>query len=53
MNAVSAAPRHFLGLLDHSTSELNRILDFAETMKGARTRANRRNGVRSPARRWR
>ena len=29
MNAVSASPRHFLGLLDHSTAELRRILDYA------------------------
>ena len=38
MNAVSAPPRHFLGLLDHSTAELGRILGFAETMKRARVR---------------
>jgi ornithine carbamoyltransferase len=38
MNAVKTAPRHFLGLLDHSTAELRRILDFAERMKEARVR---------------
>ena len=38
MNAVQTAPRHFLGLLDHSTAELRRILAAAETMKKARVR---------------
>ena len=38
MNAVQTTPRHFLGLLDHSTAELRRILDMAETMKKARVR---------------
>ena len=38
MNVVQTAPRHFLGLLDHSTGDLRRILALAETMKKARVR---------------
>jgi ornithine carbamoyltransferase len=38
MSAVQTTPRHFLGLLDHSTGELRRILEMAETMKRERVR---------------
>lgn len=38
MNAVSAAPRHFLGLLDLSTADLRRILTHALAMKRARVK---------------
>src|SRR5574340_1058841 len=42
---VQTAPRHFLGLLDLSASELRRILDMSAAMKKARVK-----GVASRAR---
>ncbi len=36
--AVQTAPRHFLGLLDHSPGELRRILAISETIKKGRVK---------------